>query len=85
MVAALPENSTIYVIEDDVAVQDSLRALLESANFNVETFASGSEFLEVLGQGRRGCAVLDLDLPDMSGLEVLDRLRAAAARACRDR
>lgn len=77
MVAAMSGNLTISVIEDDIAVQDSLRALLESANLDVETFATGSAFLDALGARRHGCVVLDIDLPDMNGLEVLDRLRSA--------
>lgn len=67
-------DPTIFVIDDDVAVQDSLKALLESADLRVETYGSGRDFLAGLGSGRRGCVVLDLDLPVMSGLDVLEAL-----------
>lgn len=77
MVPPVRENLPIFVVEDDIAVQDSLRALLESANFDVETFATGSSFLDAVGDKRDGCVILDIDLPDISGLEVLDRLRRA--------
>lgn len=70
----MDQEPTIYIVDDDAAVQDSLRALLESANLKVETYGSGPAFLATLDKGRRGCVVLDIDLPDMDGLEVLDRL-----------
>jgi len=71
------DGSTIFVVEDDVAVQDSLRALLESANLLVESYATGTAFLEAIRDRHRGCVVLDIDLPDIDGLEVLDRLKSA--------
>jgi two-component system response regulator FixJ len=70
-------NTTIFVVDDDAAVKDSLRLLLESADHMVETYGSGREFLAD-HQGRDdGCLVLDLDLPAMSGLEVLEALTAS--------
>ena len=73
----MQDGLTVFVVEDDMAVQDSLRALLESANLLVESFASGSAFLDAIGDRRRGCVVLDIDLPGIDGLEVLDRLESA--------
>ena len=70
----MDKEPTIYIVDDDEAVQDSLRALLESADLKVETYGSGPAFLATLDKDRRGCVVLDIDLPDMDGLEVLDRL-----------
>ncbi len=75
----MDQEPTIYIVDDDEAVQDSLRALLESANFKVETYGSGPAFLAMLGKSRGGCVVLDIDLPDMDGLEVLDRLASLKA------
>ncbi len=69
----------IYVIDDDLAVQDSLKALLESADLEVQTFATGPEFLRAIDQDSRGCVILDLDLPVMTGLEVLDHLASRRA------
>ena len=77
MVALVHDGSTIFVVEDDVAVQDSLRALLESANLPVESYATGMAFLNAIGDRRGGCVVLDIDLPDIDGLEVLDRLESS--------
>ena len=68
------ENPTIFVVDDDTAVQDSLRVLLESANHTVKTFGSGLEFLKADPVLSDGCLVLDLDLPVMSGLKVFEEL-----------
>ncbi|MDJ0609044.1 MAG: response regulator [Kiloniellales bacterium] len=66
----------IFIIDDDEAVRDSLRALLESTHMSVETYASGREFLESYRNRAPGCVVLDMDLPHMSGLEVVEVLAA---------
>lgn len=66
----------IFVIDDDEAVRDSLRALLESAQLSVETYGSGREFLDAQSDQPNGCIVLDLDLPNMSGLEVVEAISA---------
>ena len=58
--SAMRENPTIFVVDDDTAVQDSLRVLLESANHTVKTFGSGLEFLEADPVLSDGCLVLDL-------------------------
>lgn len=64
----------VYVIDDDLAVQDSMKALLESADLEVQTFATGPDFLKAVDHDSHGCVILDLDLPVMTGLEVLDHL-----------
>ena len=61
---------TIFVVDDDEAARESLRALLESAGFRVETFASGEAFLGAADPHSRGCLVLDLHMPGMDGLQV---------------
>ncbi len=67
-------NATIFVVDDDAAVKDSLCVLLESAGYKVEAFGSGKEFLETSRVAGNGCLVLDLHLPWMTGLEVLEYL-----------
>lgn len=67
---------TIFVVDDDLAVQDSLRALLEAADLTVETYDSGQEFLQDHPDRGSGCVILDLDLPKMNGYEVLDAMAA---------
>ena len=75
--AALDGETIIYVIDDDEAVCDSLRVLLGLRGFVVDAYGSAEAFLgTVAGRGlaQRGCILLDLDLPGMSGIELLDRL-----------
>ena len=67
--------ATVFVVDDNVGVRKSLRALLESAGLAVETYASGEEFLAAYDPGRPGCLVLDVRLRHGSGLDVQDELR----------
>jgi len=67
----------VYVVDDDDAVRDSLELLLRSAKLNVETFESARAFLAAFQPERPGCVVLDVRMPDMSGLELQDALAAA--------
>jgi two-component system, LuxR family, response regulator FixJ len=64
----------VHVVDDDVAVRDSLRWLLEGEGLVVQTYASAEEFLASLGSERPGCAVVDLRMPGMSGLELQEAL-----------
>ncbi len=73
--ASMPEP-TIFVVDDDQAVRESLRWLIEAIGLAVETFGSPSEFLGAYDRDRPGCVVLDVRLPGMSGLELQEKLRA---------
>ncbi len=73
------DRPVVFVVDDDEAVRDSLAALLESAGLPVVVFASGKVFLAAYDPRQRGCLLLDLDLPDMHGTEVLQALFAAGA------
>lgn len=64
---------TVFLIDDDEAVRDSLKLLLESHMLTVRDFASAPEFLSAVGARPRGCLVLDLHLPVISGLDFLGR------------
>lgn len=64
----------VYVVDDDEGVRSALRALIHSADLNVETYASAEDFLENHRPGRPGCLVLDLNMPGLSGLELQRRL-----------
>lgn len=66
---------TVYVVDDDAAVRDSLRWLMDSVGLRVAEFASGEEFLEAITPQHPGCVVLDLRMPKLGGLEVHQRLR----------
>ncbi|MGJ7527481.1 response regulator transcription factor [Variovorax sp. GB1P17] len=71
---ALANN--LCVVDDDEAVRRSLGLLLLSRGYAVQTFASGEDFLAGADLQRAGCAVLDLRMSGMSGLQVFDALRA---------
>jgi FixJ family two-component response regulator len=67
-------NPIVFVVDDDVSVRESLEGLIQSEGWEVETFASAQAFLarpRVLGPS---CLVLDVTLPDLSGLDLQKRL-----------
>ncbi|EWY39359.1 transcriptional regulator [Skermanella stibiiresistens SB22] len=65
-------NRTVFLVDDDEPVRDSLRTLLESYSMAVEDYSSCPEFLENFRTEEGGCLVLDLHLPVMSGLEFME-------------
>jgi FixJ family two-component response regulator len=69
------EEQTVYIVDDDEAIRDSLKWLLESRSLKVQIFASSEEFLGVFREGLAGCIVLDVRMPGMSGLQLYEQLR----------
>ncbi|NOL49066.1 response regulator transcription factor [Pelistega europaea] len=69
-------NSTIYIVDDDDAVRDSLRFLLETTGYNVLTFSSGEEFLEKYDPSLVSILITDVRMPGMSGLQLQEELNA---------
>ena len=69
----------VYVVDDDEAMRDSLKWLLESRGLKVELYPSGEAFLDAFDSGFCGCLVLDVRMPGMSGLDLYARLRARAS------
>lgn len=67
--------STVYVVDDDDAVRDALGALLESVSQRYQSFASAEAFLEVAHPDMRGCLLLDVRMPGMSGLVLHQKLQ----------
>jgi FixJ family two-component response regulator len=61
---------TIYVIDDDDAVRDSLAMLIAQEGYPVETYAGGEQFLQDCSPDCRGCAIIDLRMPGMDGLRL---------------
>ncbi len=72
----MPNETPSFVVDDDDAVRESLMALLETEGLGVETYASGQEFLDAYDPSRRGCLLLDVRMPDMTGLELQQKLAA---------
>jgi FixJ family two-component response regulator len=69
-------DPTVNVVDDDGAVRNSLRWLIESAGLDVATFASAKEFLNGYDRDRPGCLILDVRLPGQSGLDLQKQLAA---------
>jgi two-component system, LuxR family, response regulator FixJ len=63
-------DPTVFVVDDDEAVRDSLSLLLETAGHRVEAFESGAKLLGALRAERRGCIIADVRMPGMDGLEL---------------
>ena len=82
-VAAFPIDSVaattpvIFVIDDDRSVRDAIRNMLEHNGHLVEDYEDGESFLEAYRPGRDGCLLIDANLPGISGLELLKRLKDA--------
>jgi two-component system, LuxR family, response regulator FixJ len=71
-----PRPSIVHVVDDDEAVRDSMRALLESYGIEVRAYASAREFLVASPVQPKGCVLVDLHMPGMGGLELLEALKA---------
>lgn len=67
-------GATVFVVDDDQAVRESLAMLVQSAGLAAETFESAQAFLDAYRPDRRGCLVTDVRMPGMSGLELQERL-----------
>lgn len=67
---------TVFVVDDDQAVRESLALLVQSVGLEVETFASAQDFLDLYAPERPGCLITDIRMPGMSGLELQERLSA---------
>ena len=65
----------IYVIDDDEAVRHSLEFLLKTAGMRAQGFDSATAFFEVLPQVRSGCIITDVRMPDVTGIDLLRRVK----------
>lgn len=76
----MSEQSTVFIVDDDEAVRDSLSWLMQSVGLNTETFPSADSFLQGFGEDRPGCLLLDIRMPGMSGLELQNVLQERGFR-----
>jgi two-component system, LuxR family, response regulator FixJ len=72
-------SPTVFVVDDDQAICNSLRLLLKSVGLATQTMGSATEFLAAYQQGQPGCLVLDVRMPGMSGLELQQELNLRGA------
>ena len=68
------DNATVFVVDDDYRMREALSSLVEAMAFRVVTFASGSEFLKAERPDSPACVILDIELPDINGLELQQEL-----------
>ncbi|MFO0387713.1 MAG: response regulator transcription factor [bacterium] len=74
MNTAVSSPPTVFVVDDDEAVRDSLKWLLEANGYRIETFDSAERFLLHFDSKRIGILILDVRMPGMGGLELQERL-----------
>jgi FixJ family two-component response regulator len=76
MASETGKGELVLVVDDDSAVRETLRLILEGAGFAVQTFADGAAFIEYSRQTRPALVLLDVYMPEKSGLDVLRELPA---------
>lgn len=68
------ETGTVFIVDDDEAVRDSLCLLMEAESLPAKSYASAIDFLEQCPDDQPGCLLLDIRMPKMSGLELRDEM-----------
>jgi len=74
------EEQTVFIVDDDAAVRDSIQELVESVGLRAESHSSGQAFLASYQPQRSGCLVLDVRMAGMSGLVLQEKLNELGAR-----
>jgi two-component system CheB/CheR fusion protein len=72
-------STTIFIVDDNLQIRQTLREVLEDNGWVVEDFESCESFLEAYRPARQGCLLLDAYLPKMGGLELLQKLNERGA------
>ena len=75
----MPSDATVFIVDDDAAMRDSLTVLLKAHGFKPETYESGPEFLAAFDDSRPGCLLIDVRMPEMDGLTLQDTLAERGA------
>jgi FixJ family two-component response regulator len=71
------KDHVVFVVDDDVRMREALDELLTSAHLNVVTFGSAAEYIGFAKPELPACLILDVELPDINGLELQRRIAAA--------
>src|SRR4051812_5561730 len=69
--------ATVYVVDDDISVRESLEGLIRSEGWQPQIFASATEFLAEAPAPAANCAILDVSLPDLNGLDLQEKVAMA--------
>jgi FixJ family two-component response regulator len=75
----LPTKPIIYIVDDNSAVRDAIRFLVQQVGLTAKVYVSAQEFLEQFQLGMRGCLVLDIRMPGLSGIELQEKLTLIGA------
>jgi FixJ family two-component response regulator len=70
------QEPTVYIVDDDPDMRDSLRWLMKTVGLHVEVYPSAASFLEAFRSGSAGCLVFDVRMPETSGLDLFETLVA---------
>ena len=73
----MQKQPLISIVDDDESVREATKGLIRAAGFRAETFVSAQDFLKSDGARRASCLILDMQMPGMTGLELLERLAAS--------
>ena len=77
---SIGDVATVFIIDDDAGVRESIQDLVESVDLRAESFATAQEFLAKKRRDGPSCLVLDVRLPDTSGLDLQQKLSRAGVR-----
>ncbi len=81
MIKMNDDNQTVFIVDDDDDVRDSLVELLESMGLQTLTYANAQGFLDEFNTGKPGCVLADVRMPGMSGIELQQKLNGLGASA----
>src|SRR5687768_7354360 len=73
------KKPTVYIVDDDDGMRRALSVLMSTVGYNAVTFERPAEFLQKLDPNQPGCLVLDVRMPEMSGLEVQQQLNRSGS------
>src|SRR4051812_6323370 len=76
MPIVLDQTPIVYVVDDDISVRESLEGMIQAEGWRPCVFASAREFLAAPPEARPHCAILDIGLPDLSGLDLQEQIVA---------
>lgn len=77
----MSRNKAIHVVDDDANVRDAISLLMSTADLDAQAFPTAEEFLAAVDLEKPSCILLDVRLPGLSGLDLLDRLAQQGSKA----